>query len=368
MRVLIVHDESIDGGYGAESYVRRLVAGLRLVGDEVEVVAGEVRHDGVNRLFDLWDPGARRLVQERSQRFSPDVVHHHNISRELSASVLTAAPAVPNVMTVHDLRLLGAREHAALTPRGLSERITTQTVRRTAKRRLTATMGVSDRVSSELQRHGFPSVRTVRVPVAAPVKPPRAVASCRDVAILARLAPDKGVDVAIDAFRAASYGSDRDCRLFIAGDGPSRAALQRRAAGLGARVNFLGRLAEHDVSSLLGRVRVVMVASQPTRRPEGSSLAMVEAAAHGRPVVATDDPAVREVAAELGGALVVPALGVDELGDALGRLLADDDLATGIGERGRVNAVRLHSIAAVADATRAVYREAIAAGARRGRA
>jgi len=362
MRVLMVHDESIEGGYGAESYLRRLAGGLRAVGDEVEVVAGEVRHSGAGRLLDVWDPMARRLVIQRSQRFSPDIVHHHNIARELSASVLTATPGVPAVMTVHDLRLFGAHEHTALTPRGAGELVTTGLVRRTALRRLTATIGVSDRVCDQLRQHGFPRVSGVPVPVGAPVHPPTPVADCHDVAVIARLSPDKGVDLAIDAFAAASSG--RECRLLIAGDGPSRRSLEQRAAPLGDRVSFLGRLDEAGVSDLLGTVRVVVVASQPSRRPEGSSLAMAEAAAHGRPVVATDDPAVNEIAAALGGAVVVPAASTDALGRAIERLLDDSDLATELGERGRGNVERLQSIAAVTAATRVVYREAIAAGTR----
>lgn len=363
MRVLLIHDEPIDGGYGAEAYVRRLVGGLRAAGDEVEVVAGEVRHEGASRLRDLWDPAARRLICKRSGRFSPDVVHHHNIARELSASVLTATPGVPAVMTVHDLRLLGAREHAARTPRGVAELLTTSVVRRTARRRLAATIAVSDRVGVELRRRGFPRVSTVPVPVAPPLHPPRPVAKCRDVAMLARLAPDKGVDVAIAAF-ANVVADGGDGRLLIAGDGPSRELLERSAARLDGRVSFLGRLDEDEVSDLLGRVRVVVVASQPSRRPEGSSLAMVEAAAHGRPVVASDDPAVREVAVVLGGSVLVPAADVVALAAELKRLLDDDDLATQLGESGRSNALLRHSIAAVTEATRAVYREIVAGSGR----
>ena len=37
MRVLVVHDEPLEGGYGAEAYVRRLVGGLRDAGDVVDV-------------------------------------------------------------------------------------------------------------------------------------------------------------------------------------------------------------------------------------------------------------------------------------------------------------------------------------------
>src|SRR5581483_145417 len=220
MRVLMVHDEPIVAGYGAEAYVRRLIDGLRATGDEVDVIDGEIRHTGVGRVRDVWDPAARTLVARRAQRFQPDVIHFHNIARELSPSVLTAAPDVPAVMTVHDFRLLGAHEHARFSARGRMERVVGRRVRTAAAKRLAATVGVSERVSDSLRRNGFRNVATVRVPAAEPVTTPISVATCRDVAVVARLARDKGVDVAIEAFRIATQSDTSERRLLIAGDGP----------------------------------------------------------------------------------------------------------------------------------------------------
>jgi glycosyltransferase involved in cell wall biosynthesis len=357
MRVLIVHDEPIDGGYGAEAYVRRLVNGLLSAGDDVEVVAGELKHVGAGRLHDIWDPAARRLVREHCQRFSPDVVHFHNVARELSASVLGAAVGVPSVMTAHDFRWLGGYEHGALTPRGAVERVTARLIRRTAMRRMTAMIGVSGRVSDALRAAGFAHVTTIPVPVFAPASPPLPVADCRDVAVIARLAPDKGVDVAIEAFKVADVPGSR---LLIAGDGPMRRTLERAAAPLGDRVSFLGRLDEVGVSDLLGRVRAVVVASQPSVRPEGSSMALVEAANHGRPVIATDDPAVVEVAEAISGVVTVKAADAGSLGAELRTVLLYDDFATDLGKRGLSNAQRWHSLPVVVKATRAVYRQVAA--------
>lgn len=360
MKILMVHDESLDGGYGAESYVRRLVSGLRAAGDEVDVIAGERRHYGPSKLLDPWDPIARRLVAERAERVQPDVIHHHNLSRELSASVLTAAPGVPAVMTVHDQRIVGAREHPPRSARGVSEGLGTALLRRTARRRLSATIAVSDRLAILLEAARMPAVTTIGVPALDPVEPLRPAAECRDIAVVARLAPDKGIDHVIDAFVA--LGSEgRGSRLLIAGDGPQRAALQHRARPLGDRVAFLGRLGEAGVSSLLGRVRAVVVASVPGRRPEGSSLAVVEAATHARPVIGSDDPAVAEVVERLSAGLVVPAGNSAGLLVALRRILTDDELVTATGTASSA-AASAHSIRAVTEATRWVYREVMDAG------
>lgn len=355
--MLVVHDEPIEGGYGAEAYVRRLVAGLRAAGDTVEVLAGERRHRGPAKAFDLWDPVSRRMLAARAQQFRPDVVHHHNVARELSASVLYAAESVPAVMTLHDRRLFGAREHAFASPRRVVEAAGAGVVRRAARRRLTATIGVSDAVARLARAAGFPAVSTVPVPADEPGGVLVPAQQCHDVLVAARLAPDKGVDVVIDAFAALAATSRG--RLMIAGDGAQRSALERRARPLGNRVCFLGWLDEQELSAQLGRSRVVVVASVPGRRPEGSSLAAVEASAHARAVIGSDDPAVAEAVGALGAGPIVPAGDVSALSRELRRLLSDDAAVSAYAAAASRGA-RRHSVAAVAAATRAVYAAAIA--------
>ncbi len=355
MKILMVHDASLDSGYGAESYIRRLVAGLRAAGDDVALVAGERRHHGVAKLLDPWDPVARRLVSDRVASVQPDVIHHHNVGRELSASVLTVAREIPAVMTVHDQRMLGAREHPTRSARGLAEGAGAEILQRVARRRLAATIAVSDRLAALLREARMPAVTTIGVPAIEPVEKVRPAAECRDVAVIARLAPDKGVDLVIDAFIALGTEA-RGARLLIAGDGPERAALQYRARSLGDRVAFLGRLGEAGVSSLLGRVRLVVVASVPGRRPEGSSLAVVEAATHARPVIGSDDPAVAEVMERLEAGVVVPAGNSAAVLVELRRLLSDDQAVARFAAAGQAAAAG-HTTAAVAAATQLVYRE-----------
>ncbi|MCW2776689.1 MAG: hypothetical protein JWN17_414, partial [Frankiales bacterium] len=95
----------------------------REAGDLPTLLAGEVVHTGVGRLLDLWDPTARRLLRDRTARERPDVVHLHNVVRELSPSVLGATGGVPVVLTVHDLRVLGGGEHHLPDPRAVADRL-----------------------------------------------------------------------------------------------------------------------------------------------------------------------------------------------------------------------------------------------------
>ncbi len=360
--MLLVHDEPIERGYGAEAYVRRLADGLRAAGDTVDVMAGERLHNGAAKLFDVWDPIAKRMVADRAKQFRPDVIHLHNVARELSASVIGVPRDVPAVMTLHDRRLFGAREHSATSPRRAVEALGATAMLRAARRRLTATIGVSDSVSEMARGAGLPEVSTVPVPAAPPVGVLVPAQQCRDVLVIARLAPDKGIDIVIDAF-AVIAGEVGASRLLIAGDGPQRDALERRAQPLGSRVSFLGWLDELELSGLLGRSRVVVVASVPGRRPEGSSLSAVEAAMHGRVVIGCDDQAVAEVLGVLGAGPIVPASNVTALSQQLQRLLTNDAAVTAYAAAAAEGAQR-HTIESVTAATRAVYAAAIERGAR----
>jgi glycosyltransferase involved in cell wall biosynthesis len=102
--------------------------------------------------------------------------------------------------------------------------------------------------------------------------------------VVARLSPEKGVDVAIDACRATGTP------LVIAGDGPQRAALERRAEG--APVRFAGRVEELELAELRAGAALALA---PSRSAETFGLAAAEAMAAGLPVVASSVGALAEL-------------------------------------------------------------------------
>ena len=178
--------------------------------------------------------------------------------------------------------------------------------------------------------------------------------------VVSRLAPEKGVDVAIDACRLAGM------RLVIAGDGPQRAALEARAsgrggAGLGAgqtrvregdaaalpgAVTFAGRVDDAELARLRAGASIALV---PSRSAETFGLAAAEAMAAGLPVAASDAGALGELVDE--DALVAPG-DAQALARAIGRL-AGDRAAAGARNLQRVRAVC--SPAVVAGALARVY-------------
>ncbi len=190
--------------------------------------------------------------------------------------------------------------------------------------------------------------------------------------VVSRLAPEKGVDVAIDACGLAGVP------LVVAGDGPQMGALRARAAGQHGglvkepraraghpkktytdhhppddpsatprqdAVRFLGRVDD----ATLARVRQeAALAIVPSRSAETFGMAAAEAMAAGLPVVASRVGALPELVEEQ--ALVEPGDPV-ALAGAIERFWGDAEL----GDRGRACVAALCGPEVVADGLRRIY-------------
>ena len=127
--------------------------------------------------------------------------------------------------------------------------------------------------------------------------------------VVSRLAREKGVDVAIEACRAAGVA------LVIAGDGPEREALREQAGD--SEVRFVGHVDDSQLAALRAGAAIALV---PSRSAETFGLAAAEAMAAGLPVVASRVGALGELLAEQS---LVPAGDVSALALAIGRLAGD---------------------------------------------
>jgi glycosyltransferase involved in cell wall biosynthesis len=366
VRVLLVNDLAPDAGWGTETHLRRLAAGLEGQGDDVELFAGEITHAGLGKLRDLWDPIARRRLSERARRFRPDVVHHLNVVRELSTSVLGVPKGVPAVMTVLDQRIVGAGDYDRRSVRGLADALVKRPLdTAVARRRLDASLAVSAPLAAKLRAAGFRGVEHVPVYSLEPLGALQPVTANRDIGYVGRLTPDKGIGVLAEAFEALAARFP-DARLLAAGEGPEAGRLDRLAGRLGTgRVQLLGRLDERGVSALLARIRVLAVPSLPGVRPEGSPLAAVEAALHGRPLVTSDDEGLVEIIRVLGAGRAVAAGDAAALAAALEQVLRDDALATQWGETARTAAATSFAPARVTERVREIHDRVVAAAGRR---
>jgi glycosyltransferase involved in cell wall biosynthesis len=155
--------------------------------------------------------------------------------------------------------------------------------------------------------------------------------------VAARLAPEKGVDVAIAACRLAGIA------LVVAGDGPELPVL-RELAGDGD-VRFAGRVDDAELDRLRAGASVALV---PSRSAETFGMAAAEAMAAGVPVVASRIGALSELVEEVD--LVDPG-DPATLARAIGRLWGDRTA----GERGRERVRALCAPEAVAEGLARVY-------------
>ena len=158
---------------------------------------------------------------------------------------------------------------------------------------------------------------------------------------LSRLAPEKGIDVAIDACRRVGIP------LVVAGDGPERTALATRAAG---DVRFAGRVDDRELARLRAEAAIALA---PSRSAETFGLAAAEAMADGVPVAASRMGALPELVEDEG--LVAPG-DAAALADAIRRRFGD----AAAGERGLVRVRKTAGPDAAAAALRAAYGAALA--------
>ena len=125
----------------------------------------------------------------------------------------------------------------------------------------------------------------------------------------------------------------------VAGDGEQRGELEKLRAelNLGHRFRLLGSLA--DIPSFLAGLDIAVLPSHS----EGMSNALLEFMAAARPIVATDVGASAKLLDGGGCGVLAATSGVDDLEDALRRLLAKPEAARAMGEAARARATRFYS-------------------------
>ncbi len=119
-------------------------------------------------------------------------------------------------------------------------------------------------------------------------------------------------------------------------------------------IDLLGHLSAEQLSALYARARIFAFPSLD----EGFGMPVLEAMAHGVPVITSRTSAMPEVAGD--AALLVDPLNVDDLAYALSRLATDQSLREDLIARGRTRALRFTWDSAVAQ-TWAVYEKVMAA-------
>jgi len=194
-----------------------------------------------------------------------------------------------------------------------------------------------------LERHlelgFFPRAHTAIVPWGAPpvattVRPPRRDEDPVTFLYLGGLEPHKGIGVALEAFRRVP---DARAGLDIAGAGTMADACLA-AARRDPRIRFHGFVTGQEKDRLLTSADVLLF---PSRCWEVVGLVMLEAFAHGVPVIASRAGGIPEVVEDGRTGLLVEPGDAAALATQMLRLSTDRDVIEGMREACRARAARL---------------------------
>jgi glycosyltransferase involved in cell wall biosynthesis len=316
---------------GAETSLATLLGGLR-PGIEVTVLGSDrqvverlasarpgTRAELVPGVRDKRDLGAIRAHLRTVRRLRPDIFHA-NLRIPWSCQYGIAAALLARGVKVV------AVEQLFTPPASRSQR----RFKKLASLRLDAHVAVGERLARKIEAEvGLPDgfIRTIHNSVAdGPEDPlPRPVDG-PTVGTLARLAPEKGLDVLVEALRDLP-----GVTAVLVGGGPERERLEELAAEVGVsdRVLITGW-----VSNPRERLEGFDVFALPSRY-EGLPHAILEAMLAKRPVVASDVGSVREIVIDGATGILVPPDDAPALSEAIARLLEDAELARRLGEAGR---------------------------------
>lgn len=264
-------------------------------GDDPESVE---RVPGLKRKLDpLQDLGVFRHLLSRLRQLSPGIVHTHMAKAGALGRFAGWRAGVPVIAhTFHGHVLEG------YFTKFLNEAFVT--TERALARRTDALIAVSTAVRDELLALGIGRPEQWHVvPLGLDLREIRERSLSREeartslglstkgpaVGIVGRLVPIKDHKTFFQA-AAQVVRSCPDATFVVAGDGALRAELEEQAHQLDpGKVKFLGWIS--DLPALYGALDVVVL----TSRNEGTPVALIEAGAASRPVVATDVGGVREV-------------------------------------------------------------------------
>jgi glycosyltransferase involved in cell wall biosynthesis len=374
MRVVFVSDyprspENVVGG--VEAVVRRLATSMAARADlDVHVVACDravttartEEHEGVtvHRL-----PGARRLgnvtlgwAERRAtraalRRLAPDVVHAHVLG---PPTLGAAAAGFPCVATAHGIQNAYGRVLAG----GAVNRVRAWAFTRMERLSLASVRHLIV-ISPYVAEFFGERLRGVRVyPIENPVEERffgiREPGDPRRILFSGRIVPLKDPETLLAAAAMlGEHGADFTLRLAGPPDDPAYLdGLRARVGemGLADRVEFLGSLAPEALAAEMAAAALVVLPS----RQETAPLAVMEAMAAGRAVVATDVGGTRHLVRDGVTGRLVPPRNADRLASALAAFLRDPEGTRRAGEEGRLQATERFRVTAVVDKTLAVYR------------
>jgi len=363
MRILVVHNHYGDYVIGGEALVMQAeVALLRSHGHDVRVYErtnAEIARRGLRGQIQAfrdvpWSEEGYQAVAREIDKFKPEVMHVHNYRFLLSPSIFKAAKerGVATCLTLHNYRLACPAGQFLRDGRvcedciqGMPYRMfwrrcsSKDTIKTLAqfylywdsRRRhylapcVDAYIALTEFGRTRFVAAGLPAGRVHVKPhfMEDPTGDQSPPQERRGALFVGRLSPEKGVDLLLEAWRGIDYP------LFIVGDGPLRAKLEKCAS---ANVIFLGPL-EHTACLTAMKKSAFLVF--PSVWYEGFGLSLMESMACGIPSVAFDLGPRREMVIDGHNGFLCPAEDVGAFRERICALIGDQELRETMGANAR---------------------------------
>jgi len=181
---------------------------------------------------------------------------------------------------------------------------------------------------------------------------------------IGRLVPQKGFDILIEAFaQIASQVPDLYCLIIGEGEDKEKLVGQIRAASLEKRIRLIGYQDREKAMSILKSSDIFVMPS----RYEGTPIALLEAAALARPILAACAGGIPELVTHEQHAYLVPTQDTTALAQGFVKLALDRDYARTLGHNAQGRVRERFNPESQVNETWAAYEKALARHTKRGK-
>jgi len=312
MKILILHNYYKETG-GEDTVVSLEKALLRLNGNVVKLFKVN-NHQILDKLTQIktalkikYSRKHKRLIENEIKNFSPDIIHAHNLFPLLTPSIYDACieSKIPIVQTLHNYRLICP--NALLSRNGhtcelcvsgsfynavfyrcyrdsifgslaVVRMLSHHHKKKTWLNKVDCFIALTNFAKNKFIEGGLPQEK-IRVKPNFFIdnkSPLLQEGSRKGVLFLGRLSHEKGIKTLLQAWEAL------DIPLKIAGDGP---LIEMITADNSSNITILGKISPSRVIEEMTKIRFIVM---PSECYEGFPMVLVEAFAHGIPVVASN--------------------------------------------------------------------------------
>jgi len=332
--------DSMTGGERAEAVLSELAPRLALGVERIPI----------KRELNLGDVYALWRVSHRITALAPDVLHGHGAKGAALARLTSAAPGAIRAYTPHG----GSLVYSPGTLSGGFYR----TIERLLNPYTDLFLFESSYIAELYREVVAPPkamVRVVRNGIGEPeFEPVTPRPDATDIVCVGELRPVKAIDVLIEAL-ALMKQSGRRVSVTVAGEGPDAAKLKAQAdrLGLADQIHFIGHCPARTAFAM-GRMLVI------PSRAESLPYVVLEAAAAGLPIIATNVGGVPEIFGPQTDKLIPP----DDVAALVGAITFALDYPNEMRSEAEILKTRVRSefsVRTMVECNLAAYREAIAA-------